>query len=246
MERRLLESIVMLSIAMIIAIVMSVICWIVIDEERTKEIGALVSLAIGCAIGLSSIFILRKRDPFSAPLGTTTDKFRRVSTAMSFLAIVPVSIALVSDLGFDVDVEDFTLLSGIVVFISMFIQAVFWRRVTDVGYMTFVSNLMLDLALILLNVGAILAINYGGPLMLLVSIIAMVVPIILMYEWEKTVDIATIGSIAAAVLATVAMFMGDSVSIGQLLVHWIPALIILMLRNRLKASYLVSDGERLF
>jgi hypothetical protein len=179
-------------------------------------------------------------------LGTTTDKLRRVSTAMSFLAVVPVSIALVSDLGFDVDVEDFTLLSGIVVFISMFIQAVFWRRVTDVGYMTFVSNLMLDLALILLNVGAILAINYGGPLMLLVSIIAMVAPIILMYEWEKTVDIATIGSIAAAVLATVAMFMGDSVSIGQLLVHWIPALIILMLRNRLKASYLVSDGERLF
>ena len=246
MDSRLRESLIMAAVAAIVAVAASLICWIVIDDGHTREVLSLAALAGGYALGIAAVIILRKRDIFYRPADNACEKLRQISTSLSFLAVVPALMALISHAGFDVDIDDFPILSMIMVFVSMLVQAVFWRKAVDIGYLSFISNALFALSLILLNIGAIIFMNNGGSVMLAASVFAMLAPVIIMYNWERTADIVLTMSILAAVLCTASMVLDDSIRIGELVVSWIPVLIILALRNRLKASYLVCDGQRLF
>lgn len=237
----------MLFSAIAVSIIVSVAMCFVLDNDAAREYASLGSMVLGAAVGLVALYLYRKRDVFYRPDTNLCIKLREVSTILSFLSVVPTSVAIVMVFAFpSVDPYEFPLISAIMIAVSMIIQAVFWRKAVDVGYMSTMGNYLFCLALILLNISAILEINHGTVIMLALSIVSALAAAFLMHDWGYTADIAAIASLVCAVCAVAVMVIQDQFSIGEMLVFCIPALILIVLRRKLKGTFLVYDGERLF
>lgn len=237
----------MLVSAIAVSIIISVALCFVLDGNAARQYVSLGAMVAGAAVGLLALYLYRKRDIFYRPDTNLCIRLREVSTILSFLSAVPTAVAIVMVFAFpSVDPYEFPLISAIMIVVSMLIQAVFWRKAVDVGYMSTMGNYLFCLALILLNISAILEINHGAVVMLVLSIVSALAAAFLMHDWGYTADIATIASLVCAVCAVVFAIIQDQFSIGEMLVFCIPALILIVLRRRLKGTFLVYDGERLF
>ena len=128
----------------------------------------------------------------------------------------------------------------------MIIQAVFWHYAENIGILSTVNVIMLVVLLILMNVAALISLDNGHPVMLLLAIIMAVLPVLLMFDWLWSVDVALVGALICAIVSTIITFMQDFMQFGQMVVFWIPVLFIFLMSNRMKATFLMNDGKKLF
>ena len=237
---------VMLLTASAAGMILSVGLYLVLDDNYMREYAAMGAMLAGSVAGILAMLILRRRDVFYAPSENICIRLRDVSSIITFLSAVPTLVAIVSIIAFpEVDAYEYPLISAIMIFVSMLIQAFFWRKAVDVGYMSVVSNYIFCFGLILMNVSSLLAINHGGTVMLAVSILMSFAPALLMHDWELTADVSSIMVAAGAAVSTAVAVLEGDIQIGVILAFWIPVLIMLSMRNRLKGTFLVFDGERL-
>jgi len=246
MDPHLRNYLIMMAVAAVSATVLSAISFVLTDG-RSREYAVLGSIAAGAAIGLIALFLIRKKDIFYRPADNICLRLQEISTILTFLAAAPTVAAVVTMLAFpNAFSQEIPLISGIMIFASMLVQAFFWRKVATVGYLSGFGNIIISVALILMNLSALLAINFGGPVMLLISVLASLLPIILMFNWSETADMAMIMTLISAAAATVMTVLSGGLYIGEILVFWIPAIIMFLYRNSLKGTSLAYDGQRLF
>ena len=247
MDPRLREYLIMTAVSAAVAIILSSVSYMIIGPEDAREYAAMGSMVAGAAAGLTIVFLLRKRDIFYRRDDSPIFRLQEVSATLSFLSVTPTAVAILATTVFSDPVSaEFPLISAIMVFISMLIQAVFWRKVSTAGYLSPFGNYMLSIALILMNISALLAINCGGAVMFAVSILATVSPILLMFDWDFTVDKVVAMTIVSAVVSITVTVISGGMFIGEILVFLIPMIIMVLYRNSLKGTSLVYDGQRMF
>lgn len=247
MEQEIRDYLIMTVIALAIALIVPVALWGVCTDETSRELVCIVSILAGVVAGLASVFVNRRRNIFWSSDRSGCERLREGSSLISLLAVVPLMESVVLILIHpEFGANDFMLLSGIMVFVSMLIQAFFWKKVDVIGTMGSFRVLMLIVSLIFLNLSSILAINHGGVAMLLASALFAVAPILLMFDWTWSVNASTIMTLIASVATTVTTITDDITQIGLLLAFWIPAVFLVLIRNFMRASSLVHAGQRLF
>ncbi|MBE6518986.1 MAG: hypothetical protein E7Z70_05545 [Thermoplasmata archaeon] len=247
MEQEIRDYLIMTTIALAIALIVPLVSWSMLTDETSREMICIASIVIGVIAGLSFVFINRRRDIFWSSERSTCERLREASSITSLLAVVPLmeSIVLII-IHPEFGANDFMLLSGIMVFVSMLIQAFFWKKVDAIGALGSFSILMLIVSLIFLNLSSILAINHGGAAMLVASALFAVAPILLMFDWAWSANASTIMALIAALATTVITVTDDITQFGLLLAFWIPAVFLVLIRIPMRASSLVHDGQRLF
>ena len=247
MDRQFREYLLMAAVAIVMSLAITAVAWMLWADDFTREISAVAAIVIGSVAGLIMLLLLRRRDPFHVPAGGVCGKTRSIAAIISLLALVPAAVSLLAAVCFpDFGQNDFSVISAIMVFVSMLVQAVFWRKAQAIGYLTTINVYMLILLLILMNVGSILAIDSGGVLMTAVAMIAMVIPILLLFDWSWSVDAALIGSAVCLVCAIAGYILQGEVSPGPVIVFLVPPLFLLVMRGRMKGTRILADGEILF
>ena len=234
-------------VAIATALVISVIGWVLLPDDYVREVVSVVGMVVGMAIGGSILFLLRRRSIMFMPEPSLCSKLREAASLLSFFAAVPTTVSIVITLLFpESDVSDMALISAIMIFISMLVQAYFWKEVDNVGSMSFFNNVILVVSLILLNVSSLLAINHGGLVLYAVSMFPAIAAVILMYDWAWTADLGFIISLICSVVATVAIVMEDWMYLGEILSFWIPTVLLFFDRFSMKGTLLMSEGKKLY
>ena len=146
----------------------------------------------------------------------------------------------------DSDVSDMPLISAIMVLASMLIQAYYWRVAQNIGSMSGLNVITMVIALILLNVSAILGIDHDSIILTAVSMFTPIAAVLLMYDWAWSADLGFLISLVCTVVATVAIVMDDWMQFGLMLSFWIPAVFLFFDRHSMKNTFLMCDGEKLY
>ena len=223
------------------------VSWSIFDEESMREYSAYGGAFAGFAVGLVVFFICRKKTVLFETEKVLCEKLRDAISITSFLSTVPTAMALIIMILYPgSDFEIMILLSAIMIVASMIIQAVFWHYAENIGILSTVNVIMLVVLLILMNVAALISLDNGHPVMLLLAIIMAVLPVLLMFDWLWSVDVALVGALICAIVSTIITFMQDFMQFGQMVVFWIPVLFIFLMSNRMKATFLMNDGKKLF
>lgn len=245
MDWRIRGYLLMTAIATVIAIAISMLTWGMWDDDGAKELMCLGAIAAGMICGLLVLLMIRRRDALKMDQNRC-QKIRDSAAIISFFSIVPTMLSAVIAMAFpDYTDNEFVLVSALMVVISMIIQAFFWKLATDVGYMSFITNIFLVISLILLNVSSILYMDHGGAIMLVLSMLPALAAIILMFDWEWSADIGFVLIAVSAVAAMIVTFMDDAFQIGMFIVILLPLVFIILNRTRLKATFLIYDGQKL-
>ncbi len=246
MDGRILRLLEMTALSVAVAVIIPTVTWSLWDDDRTAEYVCLGSIALGMCSGLVLFIVLSRRSSFGRICSGRSDRMRIISSIISFLVATSTALATaVSAMHADYDVSDFAIISAAMIIVSMIIQAFFWKSVSLAGYMSTSSAFFLFLALILMNCSAILALDNGGIAMMAVSIIPSIAAVLMMYDWEWSTDITFILTVVSAIVTILIVVVDDYMQFGTILVFVVPAILIFIGRNKLKASFLVSDGERL-
>jgi hypothetical protein len=233
-------------LAVAASIIASVAGGFLIGDSNTLEIVSFVAMAAGAVAGIVLTIFMKRRSFIAEPSNRCT-KLRDVSSILSFVSLAPMSLAMVftvMDKG--IDPGEFAVIAALIVFVSMLVQAVFWKYAQDVGSFSTGKIIMLVASLILMNVSSISALNDGGLAMYAVAMVMAVMPVILMFDWAWSADIAFFGSLICAVIATIIIVIEDPMQFGRMLLYWIPTAFVFLLRNTLKQSFLIYEGKRLF
>ena len=64
LEPVLRDHLVMTAVAVVIAVIISVAAWAVLDDDYTAEIVAVVGMVVGMAAGILAMLVVRRRDIF--------------------------------------------------------------------------------------------------------------------------------------------------------------------------------------
>jgi len=247
MDVQLRGYLLMALVALVSASVVMIIGWSVWSDDSLREYAAYGGFGIGAAAGILVLFLYRRRTTILMTERVLCETLRDVASVLSFLSVVPALMSLIIALAFpESDPEILIILSAAMIVISMIVQAVFWHHVDDIGSMSTVSNIMLVILLILTNVAAIISLDNGHPVMLVVASLAAVLPIILMMDWSWSVDLTMIGLLICSVVATIMSAINDFMQFGNYLTLWIPLLFLFLIRNRMRVSFLMNDGKKLF
>jgi len=247
MDVQLRGYLLMALVALVSASVVMIIGWSVWSDDSLREYAAYGGFGIGAAAGILVLFLFRRRTTILMTERVLCETLRDVASVLSFLSVVPALMSLIIALAFpESDPEILIILSAAMIVISMIVQAVFWHHVDDIGSMSTVSNIMLVILLILTNVAAIISLDNGHPVMLVVASLAAVLPIILMMDWSWSVDLTMIGLLICSVVATIMSAINDFMQFGNYLTLWIPLLFLFLIRNRMRVSFLMNDGKKLF
>ena len=247
LEPVLRDHLVMTAAAVIVAVIISVAAWSVLDDDYTAEIVAVVGMAVGMAVGILAMLLVRRRDIFRTRGSSICYKLREVCSVLSFLAVVPTAVFFVITLLHpDSDVSDMPLISAIMVLASMLTQAYYWRVAQNIGSMSGLNVITMVIALILLNVSAILGIDHDSIILAAVSMFTPIAAVLLMYDWAWSADLGFLISLVCTVVATVAIVMDDWMQFGLLLSFWIPTVFLFFDRHSMKNTFLMCDGEKLY
>ncbi len=246
MDIQIRRFVIMMTGAILVTVIGIALSWMVQGDDGAREISALLSMAVGSAIGILIYLLIRRREPYVSP-NVTCVKLRDVSTILSFLSVVPTSSAiLIALLCPDFPSNEFPIISFIMIVVSMIVQAVFWRKVDAIGNMSSFDVISLFVLLICMNCSALVSIDAGGVMMLIASIIFSLCPIILMYDWQWSVDYSQIMVLIAAVLFTASSVMDGSFIWGWALLCWAPVLLLFLVRGALYVSFLMNQGQKIF
>ena len=248
MDQTVRDYLLMTAIATIVSSAVLLITMFVFDDGQIREYCPYISVIAGMAAGLVFLYAQRKRNIFFMGERVLCERLRDISSILSFFITVPVVASLLLDIFYNGFVaDDIILIAAIFVVVSMLIQAVFWKMAEDIGYLTFMNIIMLVLALIIMNISSLLCMDHGGYVLLLIGVLMAIAPVLLMHDWQWTVDITLIILLVSAVIGTIAVVLADfSSNIGHILSFWIPLLFIFLIGFRLKGAFLMSDGKKLF
>jgi hypothetical protein len=232
------------AVSLVFALIASLVTWGVWEGDDTKEIATIGFIIAGFVIGLVIVFLIRVRNPYGAVERNACESLRAYTVTLSFLAITPTTVSIaISLIHSDFGGNEFMLISAIMIFVSMILQAVYWKKVQCVGRLSGAGLIMLYISLLLLNVSSILAIDNGSVIMLLVSIVASVSAVILMFDWRWSSGVALPGSLASFVVFIIMGLVEGPLDIGPLLIHLLPLLFIFLIRNSLMVSTLVYNAK---
>ncbi len=219
---------------------------VMVAASVQKEYSIYCSVPIGFSVSLVSLIIMRKR---SYRLGgkNLCEKLRDASAMLSFLAVIPAIIAIIRIIMYpETDAEDIIIIGALMIVISMLVQALFWKYAQDIGYLTLFHIILLVISLILMNVAVIICYDSGNELMIVVGSIIATLPILMMFDWQWSLDIVRILLLTTAVIGTAVTVMDDVMQIGQILCFWLPLLFLFFIGFRLKGAFLMYEGKKLF
>lgn len=230
-----------------VALVFFAVASILDVDGYTGELISTGGVFAGIIVGVMLMMVLRKRSLAGVRGTSVCYKLRDVCSILSYCAVIPTVIALVSATVHPSGwYDDMPLISAVMIFISMLLQAVFWHKAENIGSMSLFNVLSFVALLILMNFSSLLAINYEGWAMLVISLFPASFAVMLMLDWAWSVDVALIGSSICAVASTVIVVLDDPMQFGLLLSFWLPPILLLVDRYSLKGSFLMSEEEKLF
>ena len=235
------------TVAFVLAAAVMLIGWSVWSDDSLREYAAYGGFGIGALVGILTLFMYRKRMMIFRTERVLCEKLEDCASVLSFYAAIPALLAIIIVLFYpDADQEIMIILSAVMIVASMVIQAVFWHYAEDIGIMSTVSNIMLIALLILTNVAALISLDNGHPAMLAIGALAAVLPVILMMDWAWSVSAVMVGLLICSVVSTIISAMQDFMQFGNYLTFWISLLFLFLISNRMRASFLMNNGKKLF
>ena len=224
----------------------AIVAFVLMTVSDTNDYSLYWSVLVGFVVALAVYFVVR-RMTYGFLNRNRCEKLRDVSAILTFLAVIPTVIALIRFYIYpEVDAEDIIVLSALLVFASMLVQAFFWKDAQNVGRMAFFHVAFLVISLILMNVASLLCFDSGNGIMLALGMVMAILPIVLMYDWRFTVSPVFIALLICSVIGTIVIALDDIWQLGRLLSFWVPTLFVFLIGTALKNSTLVYNGSRLF